>query len=144
MKETTPSGEAAYQQCPPYGSAPVTVRPREASLTKQALPYYFGISNTTTGAKGIAMNLVIIPPGASAKPHIHKGYETGIYLIQGKVETRYGEGLKFSVINEAGEFLFIPPDLPHQPFNLSQEEPAVGIVVRNDPNEQENVVPYVS
>ena len=88
------------------------------------------------------MNLVVIPPGGKAEPHYHKGFETGIYVLQGRVETRYGEGLKKSVVNEAGDFIFIPPNLPHQPFNLSDTETAVGIVVRNDPNEQENVVPY--
>ena len=64
------------------------------------------------------------------------------YLMQGRVETRYGEGLKKSVVNVAGDFLFIPPDVPHQPVNLSDTEPAIAIVARNDPNEQEHVVIY--
>jgi uncharacterized RmlC-like cupin family protein len=88
------------------------------------------------------MNLVVIPPGARAEPHYHQDFETGIYVLQGRVETRYGEDLNKSVINEAGDFIFIPPGLPHQPLNLSETETAMGIVVRNDPNEQENVVPY--
>ena len=46
------------------------------------------------------------------------------------------------MINQTGDFLFIPPDLPHQPRNLSSTEPAMAIVARNDPNEQEDVVPY--
>ena len=73
---------------------------------------------------------------------MHKGYELAIYLMQGRVETRYGEGLKKSVVNVAGDFLFIPPDVPHQPFNLSDTEPAIAIVTRNDPDEQEHVVVY--
>ena len=85
---------------------------------------------------------VVIPAGGSAKAHIHKGFESAIYLLQGRVETRYGEGLSKSVINEAGDFIFIPPDVPHQPLNLSDTEPAIAIVTRNDPDEQENVVPY--
>ena len=68
---------------------------------------------------------VVIPAGGSAKAHIHKGFESAIYLLQGRVETRYGEGLSKSVINEAGDFIFIPPDVPHQPFNLSDTEPAI-------------------
>lgn len=127
---------------PAYGSDIVTVRAPEEVLTRQRLPYFVGISGATTGAKTLSMNLVVIPPGASAEPHSHQGFETGIYVLQGSVETRYGEGLKKSVINQAGDFIFIPPDLPHQPFNLSQTQTAIGIVVRNDPNEQENVVPY--
>lgn len=88
------------------------------------------------------MNLVAIPPGASAEPHWHDGYETAIYLLQGQVETRYGEGLRQSVTNVTGEFLFIPPYVPHQPRNLSQTETAYAIVARNDPGEKETVVPY--
>ena len=59
---------------------------------------------------------------------MHKGYKSAIYLMQGRVETRYGEGLKKSVVNVAGDFIFIPPDVPHQPFNLSDTEPAIAIV----------------
>jgi uncharacterized RmlC-like cupin family protein len=44
------------------------------------------------------------------------------------------------VVNEAGDFLFIPADLLHQAINLSDREPAHAIVARNDPNEAENVV----
>ena len=125
-----------------YGSEIITVRPSQEVLTRQQLPYFQGISRNTTGAKHLSMNLVVIPPGAKAEPHYHKDFETGIYVLQGRVETRFGEGLKKSVINEAGDFVFIPPNLPHQPINLSDTETAIGIVVRNDPNEQENVVPY--
>lgn len=120
----------------------VTVRPVATTMTRQQLPYFFGISASTAGSRGISMNLVVIPPGGSATPHIHRHYETAIYLLKGRVETRYGKGLKQSVINEAGDFLFIPPGVPHQPFNLSQTEAAEAIVARNDPNEQENVIAY--
>ena len=129
---------------PEYGTEIVTVRPSQEVLTTQQLPYFLGISCNTTGAKHLSMNLVVIPPGAKAEPHYHKDFETGIYVLQGRVETRFGEGLKKSVINDAGDFVFIPPNLPHQPFNLSDTETAIGIVVRNDPAEQENVVPYES
>lgn len=127
---------------PEYGTEIVTVRSPEQVETRQVLPYFVGISTNTTGARGIAMNLVVIPPGATAEPHYHKDFETGIYVLKGRVETRYGKQLEKSVINEPGDFVFIPPNLPHQPVNLSQTETAMGIVVRNDPNERENVVPY--
>ena len=53
-----------------------------------------------------------------------------------------GENLSQSVVNEEGDFIFIPEDLPHQPRNLSDSEPAIAIVSRNDPNEQESVQLY--
>ena len=120
----------------------VTVRPEASSETLQRLPTFFGISGRNAGATGICMHRVVIPPGAQAEPHYHQGFETAIYLLQGRVETRYGEGLEKSVVNEAGDFLFIPAGVPHQPRNLSQTESAVAIIARNDPNEQENVRLY--
>jgi uncharacterized RmlC-like cupin family protein len=88
------------------------------------------------------MNMVLIPPGAKAEPHFHEGFETAIYMLKGKVETRYGENLAKSVINQAGDFIFIPAGVPHQPVNLSETEPAMAIVARNDANEQETVQIY--
>ena len=120
----------------------VVVRPAAEAMSRQRLPFFVGISGATTGAKGISMNLIIIPPGGAAEPHLHRGYETAIYLVKGRVETRYGPGLRQSVINEAGDFIFIPADVPHQPVNLRTTETAHAIVARNDPNEQENVVRY--
>lgn len=120
----------------------ITVRPDREVLTRQRLPYFVGISGSTAGTKGLSMHMVVIPPGGVAEPHCHRDFETAIYLLEGRVETRYGPGLQKSIINVAGDFLFIPPDLPHQAFNLSASEPARAIVARNDPNEQENVVPY--
>ncbi|MDG2991467.1 cupin domain-containing protein [Candidatus Synechococcus calcipolaris G9] len=117
-----------------------TIRPDASIHTRQKLPYFVGVSAQTAQAQGISMNLVIIPPGAAAEPHYHKDFETAIYLLEGRVETRYGQGLQKSIINEAGDFIYIPANVPHQPVNLSQTEPAKAIVARNDPNEQENVV----
>lgn len=120
----------------------VTVRTPAEMKTKQRLPYFVGISSATAGARSLAMNIVCIPPGAAAEPHVHRGYETAIYLLEGRVLTRYGPGLARSTINEAGDFLYIPAGVPHQPVNLSDTEPARAIVARTDANEQESVVLY--
>jgi uncharacterized RmlC-like cupin family protein len=120
----------------------VTIRPEKTTMTKQQLLNFVGISQATAGAQHLSLNLVIIPPGGAAQPHVHRGYETAIYLLEGRVETHYGPGLCKSVIHEAGDFIFIPADVPHQPVNLSATEPAKALVARNDPNEQESVVPY--
>ena len=117
----------------------IVIRPEASIGSKQGIPMFQGISGQNAGAKHISMNRVVIPPGASAKAHVHKGYESAIYLIRGRVKTLYGPGLKKSVINEAGDFLYIPPGLPHKPINLSDTEVAEAIVARTDPNEQESV-----
>jgi uncharacterized RmlC-like cupin family protein len=129
------------------GSTPPTrqvraVRPDAEVLTKQRLPYFVGVSGETAGARGLSMHMVVIPPGARAEPHAHRGHETAIYVLEGRVETRWGDGLANSVVSEAGDFLFIPPGVPHEAINLSAETPARAIVARNDPAEQDNVVPY--
>ncbi len=120
----------------------ITIRTPVEINSVQKLPYYVGISAETAGSKVLSMNLVIIPPGGQAEAHYHNGFESAVYLLEGRVETRYGKGLAKSVINEAGDFILIPPNVPHQPRNLSQTERAIAIVTRNDPNEQESVVPY--
>ncbi len=120
----------------------VAVRPEREILTQQRLPYFVGISGETAGSRGLSMHMVVIPPGGVAAPHRHRGYETAIYVLEGRVETRYGPGLQQRVVSAAGDFLFIPADMPHQAFNLSDTEAARAIVARNDPAEQENVVPY--
>ena len=82
------------------------------------------------------------PPAGAAEPHLHKGYETAIYLLKGGAKTRYGRRLEQSIICQEGDFILIRPDVPHQPINLSTMEPALAIVAYNDPNEQESVVHY--
>ena len=109
---------------------------------RQRLEYFVGVSAASCGARGLAMSLVVVPPGGAAEPHLHDGYETAIYQLEGRVETRYGPGLAQSVVTEPGDFLFIPAGVPHQPVNLSETESAKAIVARNDANESERVVPY--
>ena len=125
-----------------HANGVVVVRPAAEIMSRQQLPYYVGISEVTAGAKNISMNLIIILPGGSAEPHLHKGYETAIYLLKGRVDTRYGKQLENSVICEAGDFVYIKADVPHQPINLSATESAMALVARNDANEQEHVVAY--
>ena len=118
------------------------LRPECEVMTRQQLPYFIGISGKTAGAQGLSMHIVVIPPGARAAPHQHIGYETGIYVLEGRVCTRWGAALEHEVVSEAGDFLFIPPGVPHEAINLSATEPARAIVARNDPAEQDKVEPY--
>jgi uncharacterized RmlC-like cupin family protein len=109
---------------------------------RQKLGYTVGVSAQVCGSTGLSMSHVVIPPGAVADAHSHDGYETAIYQLSGRVETRYGPDLADSVVTEAGDFLFVPPGVPHQPRNVSDTEPATAIVARNDPRDEERVVPY--
>ena len=121
-----------------------SVRPDREVMTRQRLPYFVGISGQTVNATGLSMHLVVIPPGARAEPHIHVGYETGIYVLEGTVCTRWGPALENEVVSHAGDFLFVPPGVPHEAINLSATEPARAVVARNDPAEQDKVLPFSS
>jgi len=134
------------------GSAPMKdhelkvqgVTPDQEVMTLQRLPYFVGISGQTVNATGLSMHIVVIPPGARAEPHVHVGYETGIYVLEGTVRTRWGPRLEHEVVSSAGEFLFVPPGVPHEAINLSATEPARAVVARNDPAEQDKVQPFVA
>jgi uncharacterized RmlC-like cupin family protein len=118
------------------------IRPESQVMTRQRLPYFIGISGQTVGSTALSMHLVVIPPGARATPHIHVGYETGIYVLEGRVRTRWGPDLEHEVVSEAGDFLFVPPGVPHEAINLSATESARVVVARNHPAEQDLVEPY--
>lgn len=119
------------------------IRPDREVMSRQRLPYFIGISGQTVGAVGLSMHIVVIPPGARADPHRHIGYETGIYVLQGRVLTRWGEALEHEVVSEAGDFLFVPPGVPHEAVNLSTTEVARAVVARNHCAEQDQVEPFI-
>ncbi len=120
-----------------------SIRPDTEVETLQRLPYFVGISGKTVNASGLSMHLVVIPPGARSEPHLHMGYETGIYVLEGEVLTRWGNALEHEVVSKAGEFLFVPPGVPHEAINLSASQPARAVVARNDPAEQDKVQPFL-
>ncbi len=104
--------------------------------------YKPGMSAKNVGSKHLSMNVATIPPGGVAYAHIHVDFEVMLYLLQGKVRHEYGVGLKQTVENEAGDFIFIEPGVPHEVFNVSDSEPVVAVVARSDASEWENIVSY--
>jgi uncharacterized RmlC-like cupin family protein len=118
----------------------VVVRPGEGYPGRQGLEYFEGISAQTAGARGLCVHLLTIPPGGAARPHLHEGHESAVYVLAGNAEMRHGEGLRRRLTVGPGDFLYIPAGVPHQPANLSATEPCTAVVARTDPNEQESVV----
>ncbi len=106
------------------------------------IQYKAGMSAKNVGATKLSMNVATIPPGGVAYAHIHVGFELMLYILQGRVRHDYGPGLVNSIENAAGDFIFIEPGVPHEVFNLSDEEPVVAVVARSDASEWENIVPY--
>src|SRR5271163_588152 len=107
---------------------------------KQGLTYAPAISAETARASAIHMQLLTVPPGARAKAHKHEAHETAIYVLSGEVGMYYGAKLENHMVTRAGDFVYIPANMPHLPYNMSQTEPATAVISRTDPNEQESVV----
>ena len=101
-----------------------SVRAGAAFTGKQALSYASAISAELVGATGIHMQIVTIPPGGRAKAHKHAAHETAIHILSGRSGMWYGEGLKEHMSSEAGDFVYIPADMPHLPYNASDTEPS--------------------
>jgi uncharacterized RmlC-like cupin family protein len=106
------------------------------------IEYKIGMSSKNVGSKRLSMNVATIPPGGTAYAHIHVGFELMLYILEGRVRHEYGPGLRKVVDNEAGDFIFIEPDVPHEVHNLSETEPVVAVVARSDADEWENIIPY--
>ncbi len=106
------------------------------------IQYRAGLSAKNVGASKLSMNVATIPPGGVALAHIHVDFEVMLYILEGRVRHAYGPGLSRSVDNQAGDFLFIEPGVPHEVYNLSQTEPVVAVVARSDASEWENIIPY--
>jgi uncharacterized RmlC-like cupin family protein len=106
------------------------------------ISYKTGLSANNVGAKRLSMNVATIPPGGVAAAHIHVGFEVMLYILEGRVRHEYGPNLEHAVDNEAGDFIFIEPGVPHEVFNLSSTDPVVAVVARSDASEWEHIVPY--
>ena len=69
-------------------------------------------------------------------------FEVILYIIEGKVRHEFGSGLKQVIENEAGDFIYIKPGVPHEVFNMSDTEPVVAFVARSSADEWDCIIPY--
>lgn len=104
--------------------------------------YKTGLSAKNVPAEKLSMNVATIPPGGVAFAHIHVAFEVMLYILEGRVRHEYGDRLRETIDNEAGDFIFIEPGVPHEVRNLSDTEPVVAVVARSDASEWENIVDY--
>jgi uncharacterized RmlC-like cupin family protein len=95
------------------------------------------ISRASVGAERIWAGTVTIQPGVRTGPHHHGELESVIYVLRGRARMRWGDRLEFASEAGPGDFIYVPPHVPHQEINASQDEPLSCIVVRSD---QEPVV----
>ena len=120
------------------------VRRGENCRDWNGIHYQVGLSGKNTAARQLSMNVATIPPGGVAFAHIHVGFEVMLYILAGRVRHEYGDALKQTVENSAGDFIFIEPGVPHEVFNVSTTERVVAVVARSDASEWQNITPYPS
>jgi uncharacterized RmlC-like cupin family protein len=107
------------------------------------IKYQQGLSGKNSGAQNLSINVATVPPGAIAYAHIHEGFEVMLFILQGRVKHTYGEGLTNEVVNEAGDFIYIKPGVPHEVFNIG-DEPLIAFVARSTADEWDKIVNYPS
>lgn len=105
--------------------------------------YQQGLSGKNVGAQHLSINVATVPPGAIAYAHIHDGFEVMLFIAQGRVRHTFGEGLQQEVINEAGDFIYIKPGVPHEVFNIG-DEPLIAFVARSTADEWDKIINYPS
>lgn len=120
----------------------ITIRGGGQKRQWNGIHYKQGMSEKNVGSTKLSVNIATIPPSGVAYAHIHDGFELMLYILEGKVRHEFGDGLKKTLDNEAGDFIFIKSGVPHEVFNLSDSEPVVAFVARSCASEWDNIIPY--
>lgn len=84
------------------------------------------------GAQRIWAGTVTIHANAKTGAHHHGPLESVIYVIRGRARMRWGDRLEFMAEAGPGDFIFVPPYVPHQEINASTDEPLECVLVRSD------------
>jgi uncharacterized RmlC-like cupin family protein len=137
-----PDSNEDLKQVVEGGEGIFVIRGGETCRGWNGIRYKIGMSSKNVNAKRLSMNVATIPPGGIAYAHIHVDFELMLYILQGRVRHAYGPGLVHTIENQAGDFIFIEPGVPHEVYNLSDSEPVMAVVARSDASEWENIVPY--
>jgi len=95
------------------------------------------INAARAGADKLWAGTAVIHPDAKTGPHHHGHLESVIYVVAGRARMRWGDRLEFTAEAGPGDFIYVPPYVPHQEINASPDEPLSCVVVRSD---QEPVV----
>lgn len=95
------------------------------------------INHATAGANKLWAGTITIHPNAKTGAHHHGALESVIYVVSGKARMRWGEQLEYVAEAGPGDFIYVPPYVPHQEINASTDEPLACVLVRSD---QEPVV----
>jgi uncharacterized RmlC-like cupin family protein len=100
--------------------------PQTPGMTRAA-----AITTARTGAEKLWAGTVIIEPDAKTGPHHHGPVESVIYVVSGRARMRWGERLEYVAEAGPGDFIYIPPYVPHQEINAEPSEPLSCVLARS-------------
>ena len=103
-----------------------TNTPQTAGMTRSA-----AITHARVGASKLWAGTVVVEPNAKTGAHHHGDLETVLYVVKGRARMRWGDALQF--VDEAGpgDFIYVPPFVPHQEINAKRDEPVECVIVRS-------------
>jgi uncharacterized RmlC-like cupin family protein len=90
------------------------------------------INYARVGAQKIWAGTVTVHANAKTGAHHHGELESVIYVVRGKARMRWGERLEFMAEADPGDFIYVPPYVPHQEINASRDETLECVVIRSD------------
>jgi uncharacterized RmlC-like cupin family protein len=100
--------------------------PQTPGMTRAA-----AITHAVAGANKLWAGTVVVEPAAKTGAHHHGELETVLYIVRGRARFRWGEQLEYFAEAGPGDFIFVPPFVPHQEMNASPETPVEAVVVRS-------------
>lgn len=100
--------------------------PQTPGMTRAA-----AITHARTGASKLWAGTVVVQPDAKTGPHHHGELETVLYIVRGRARMRWGDRLEFSGEAGPGDFIYVPPYVPHQEINALPDEVCEAVVVRS-------------
>ena len=89
------------------------------------------INFARVGAEKLWAGTVTIHPNAKTGAHHHGALESIIYVVKGRARMRWGERLEFVAEAGPGDFIYVPPYVPHQEINAGATEPLECVLVRS-------------
>ena len=100
--------------------------PQTPGMTRAA-----AITHASAGANKLWAGTMLVQPDAKTGPHHHGELETVLYVVKGRVRMRWGDQLEFSEEARPGDFIYVPPYVPHQEINASPDQICEAVVVRD-------------
>jgi uncharacterized RmlC-like cupin family protein len=100
--------------------------PQTSGMTRTA-----AITHAKAGASKLWAGTMVVQPDAKTGPHHHEELETVLYVVKGRIRMRWGDQLELSEEARPGDFIYVPPYVPHQEINASPSEVCEAGVVRD-------------